>query len=28
VRGKEKALRRAGVFVAEEFDDLLTGLPT
>ena len=27
VRGKEEALRRAGVFVAEEFDDLLTGLP-
>lgn len=26
VRGKEEALRRAGVFVAEEFDDLLTGL--
>ena len=28
VRGKEEALRRAGVFVAEEFDDLLTGLPS
>lgn len=26
VRGKEEALRGAGVFVAEEFDDLLTGL--
>ena len=28
VRGKAEALRRAGVFVAEDFDDLLKGLPT
>ena len=27
VRGKAEALRRAGVFVAEDFDDLLKGLP-
>jgi succinyl-CoA synthetase alpha subunit len=27
VRGKVEALRQAGVFVAEAFDDILTGLP-
>ncbi len=28
VRGKAEALRMAGVFVAERFDDILTGLPS